>query len=340
MTLSPTDNLAGIAKTLFKLDDGDWTEGTSVEVPVVEGEHTILYYSKDAASPANVEDTKTAKVFIDTTAPTTTDNAPAGYQSEAVTVTLSPTDNLAGVAKTLFKLDDGDWTEGTSVEVPVVEGEHTILYYSKDAASPANVEDTKTAKVFIDTTAPTTTDNAPAGYQSEAVTVTLSPTDNLAGVAKTLFKLDDGDWTEGTSVEVPVVEGEHTILYYSKDAASPANVEDTKTAKVFIDTTAPTTTDNAPAGYQSEAVTVTLSPTDNLAGVAKTLFKLDDGDWTEGTSVEVPVVEGEHTILYYSKDAASPANVEDTKTAKVFIDTTAPTTTDNARPATRARPSR
>ena len=335
MTLSPTDNLAGIAKTLFKLDDGDWTEGTSVEVPVVEGEHTILYYSKDAASPANVEDTKTAKVFIDTTAPTTTDNAPAGYQSEAVTVTLSPTDNLAGVAKTLFKLDDGDWTEGTSVEVPVVEGEHTILYYSKDAASPANVEDTKTAKVFIDTTAPWSAINpTQTGWHKTDVTLTVSGDDTLVpGITvsglKTLHYVSDTHTANcGSPTDITYsAEGKHKLELWAEDNAG--NLESPRQrAEVWIDKTAPTTSDNIDdvTWYQSPK-TVDLSASDQtgLSGVKSTEYKLDGATWTTYTVPFEVNGEGIHTVQYRSTDYAD--NIENTQTATVNVDNTAPVTT-------------
>src|SRR4029453_13965606 len=104
---------------------------------------------------------------IDTTKPATTDDAPAGWTASPVTVTLSPTDasGTSGVAQTHYKGDGGSWRTGTSVAVPAPadhssDGVHTITYRATDNAG--NVESDRTALVRIDTTAPATTDDAPA----------------------------------------------------------------------------------------------------------------------------------------------------------------------------------
>src|SRR5439155_10129807 len=140
-----------------KLDGaGSYTTGTTVSVPPTDGTHTITYRSTDAAT--NTETAKTATVRIDTTAPVTTDNAPAGWSASAVTVTLSATDATSGVASTQYKIDGAaTFTTGTSVSIPAPadhsnDGAHTITYRSTDAAT--NVETNKTATVRIDTTAP------------------------------------------------------------------------------------------------------------------------------------------------------------------------------------------
>src|SRR5207248_11024978 len=116
-----------------------------------DGPHTITYRSTDAAS--NTETAKTATVRIDTMAPVTTDDAPAGWSKTAVTVHLTATDVSSGVTTTEYKLDGAaTFTTGTSVTVPATDGVHTITYRSTDAA--ANVEANKTATVRIDTIAP------------------------------------------------------------------------------------------------------------------------------------------------------------------------------------------
>ena len=91
MHLTATDaGGSGVATTEFKLDGAaSYTAGSSVAVSG-QGVHTIVYRSTDAAG--NVEADKTAIVRIDTTAPVTVDDAPAGWSASAVTVHLSATD--------------------------------------------------------------------------------------------------------------------------------------------------------------------------------------------------------------------------------------------------------
>ena len=84
-----------------------------------------------------------------------------------MTVTLSVTETGSGVASTVHRVDGGSFQSGTSISIPAPadhsnDGVHTIEYRSTDDAG--NVESLRTATVRIDTTLPTTTDDAPAGW--------------------------------------------------------------------------------------------------------------------------------------------------------------------------------
>ncbi|MDX6411825.1 MAG: large repetitive protein, partial [Gaiellaceae bacterium] len=326
VVLSATDSGgSGVAKTEYKLDGAaSWSTGTSVAVSG-EGVHTLGYRSTDVAG--NVETDKTATVRIDTTAPATGDNAPAGWSTASVTVNLSASDSGgSGLAKTEYRLDGAaGWTTGTSVAISA-DGVHTLTYRSTDAAG--NVEADKTATVRIDTFVPVTSDDAPAGWSNQPVTVTLTASDaGGSGVAATEYALDGAaTWTAGASVTV-AGEGVHSLRYRSTDVAG--NVEPAKTVAVRVDTTAPVSTDDAPAGWTSGSVTVALSASDaGGSGVARTEYSVDGAaGFTTGTTVIVSG-EGVHTIAYRSIDAAG--NSEADRTATVRIDTTAPVTSDNA----------
>jgi hypothetical protein len=176
-------------------------------------------------------------VKIDTTAPTTTvANLPPGWSNAAVTASLIGIDSASGVAVTEYSLDGGStWVAGNP---PVfgAEGEHSFLYRSRDVAG--NTESAKTARVKIDTTAPTTTiANVPAGWSKGAVIATFSAADALSGVAATEYSLDGGaSWKAGSSTMV-IKQGTCTLLYRSRDAAG--NTEATQSATVRIDSIRP-----------------------------------------------------------------------------------------------------
>ena len=347
VSLSATDAGSGVAATEYRVDGAAaWTTGTTVTIAAPadhsnDDVHTITYRSTD--SLGHVEAAQTATVRIDTQAPATTDDAPTGWKADSVTVTLTASDTGgSGLAATQYKVDGAaSFSTGTSVPIAAPadhsnDGVHTITYRSIDAAG--NVGTIRTATVRIDTQAPSTTDNAPAGWSASAVTVTLTAADAHSGVATTEYRLDGATaWTTGTSVTIPAPadhsnDGPHTITYRSTDAVG--NVEAEKTATVRIDTQAPVTTDNAPAGWSASAVTVTLTAADTRSGVATTEYRLDGATaWTSGASVTIPAPadhsnDGPHTITYRSTDAVG--NVEAEKTATVQIDTLAPVTFDNA----------
>src|SRR6187551_161731 len=174
--------------------------------------------------------------------PVTTDDAPAGWGNTAVTVTLSVTETGSGVASTSYRIDGGSFQNGTSISIPAPanhsnDGVHTIEYRTTDVAG--NVETLRSATVRIDTTLPTTTNDAPAGWRSVPVTVTLTPADALSGIASTQYRIDGGSFQSGTAISVPAPadhsnDGVHTIEYHSTDNAG--NAEPLQTTTVRIDT--------------------------------------------------------------------------------------------------------
>jgi hypothetical protein len=171
---------------------------------------------------------------IDTLAPTTNDNAPAGWRNTTVTVTLSSTDGHSGVATTQYRVNGGPLQTGTQVQLST-HGTHTVDYRSTDHVG--NVEAFRTATVRIDTTKPTTTDDAPSGWRRTAVTVNLLATDTGSGVASTQYRVNGSAFAPGTQVAL-ASDGVHTVEYQSTDAAG--NVETLRAVTVQIDQTAPT----------------------------------------------------------------------------------------------------
>jgi hypothetical protein len=106
--------------------------------------------------------TSTGGVPPDSTPPTTTSDADAGWHNTGVTVNFTATDGAggSGVAFTEYSIDSGtSWTLGTSLTIAApadhsADGVHEILFNSRDLAD--NLEAAKSCQVNIDTTAPTT----------------------------------------------------------------------------------------------------------------------------------------------------------------------------------------
>ena len=101
--------------------------------------HKIVYIQfRDEAGDVSPAISQT--IDLDTLPPVTVDDAPAGWSSKTVTVTLTAHDAGSGVSDTRYRLDGGAWTTGTSVTVSG-DGIHALDYRSTDNAG--NVEATK-----------------------------------------------------------------------------------------------------------------------------------------------------------------------------------------------------
>ena len=281
-------------------------------------------------------------VNISTQAPiTTASGADSAWHDGPVTLTFSASG--AGAVTTQYSTDGGaTWTTGTSLTILAPadgsnDGVHTILYRSTDAAG--NQETAKTATVYIDAAAPTTSvSGLDSAWSNGPVTLTFSGSDAGSGVASTQYSTDNGaTWTTGTSLTIPAPgdgsnDGQHTVLYRSTDEVG--HVETPKSCVVGIDTTAPTTSESgADMNWHSSDVTVSFTGSDAGSGVASTQYSVDGGPWTTGTSVTVPAPadgsnDGVHTVDYRSTDNAG--NVGAVQGCVVKIDTNGPVTVDNA----------
>ena len=342
VSLSATDSTSGVAATFVKVGDGAYQDADSVSIPAPadhsnDGTHTVSFYSVDSAG--NEEAVQQAVVVVDTQTPTSSDDAPAGWSKDPVTVELTALDpGPAAVDAIYASVDGGDYAPLDEVVIDAPsdhsnDGAHTISYYAVDHAG--NKEDAHSTTVRIDTTAPVSSDDADDdAWQNQDVTVGLSATDeNGSGVDRILARLDGGTLAETSSVEVSKTagDGEHTVSYFAVDEAG--NEEELQTATVRIDTTAPVTTDDAPAGWQDGDRTVKLSATDEHSGVDVTRYGVGDGDVTDGTSIEVNT-SGVHQIAYRSVDKAG--NVEDSRSATLKIDKAKPTIEGSQTPVANA----
>jgi len=124
----------------------------------------------------------------DTSAPVSTAQAtpapnPAGWNSSDVTVTLSASDDISGVARTEYDLDAAGWTLYSAPLVLSTDAVHTLQYRSIDRSS--NVEMARSLTVKLDKTAPTVTYTGSSGTYGilDTVSITCTATDNLSGVA-------------------------------------------------------------------------------------------------------------------------------------------------------------
>jgi hypothetical protein len=217
---------------------------------------------------------------VDNTPPTTGHNAPSGWQSGAVTVSLSPSDSGSGVSNTTFSVDGGGAQSGTSVGVSG-DGIHTISFFSTDVAG--NVESPQTATVMIDSTPPDPGAMDPGNYLRGTVTLTANPTGGGGGgaeVTEVEFQNSPagaGSWSslgvDQTSTENPPYtatwatgpgdDGSWDLRFIVRDEADNENITDL--ASKIVDNTAPTGSLSSPLAGSTVSGNVTLGVSANDA---------------------------------------------------------------------------
>lgn len=200
--LEAEDDLSGVARTDYQIDDG--VESIYEEefgVAGEDGQHGIKYWSTDAAG--NVEPRNTQEIYLDSTPPVSSDDSDGEWYNTDVTVTITADDGEgSGVKEIIYKGSQMGVREGTQTEVMFEEeGIHELSYHAVDNVE--NVEEEKiAAPIKIDKTPPVSKldeldpyyDNDPLG--EDPIVLAHASSDNLSGVEKVrLYKREPGeDW--------------------------------------------------------------------------------------------------------------------------------------------------
>ncbi|MBN2457636.1 PGF-pre-PGF domain-containing protein, partial [Candidatus Woesearchaeota archaeon] len=211
-------------------------------------------------------------------------------------------------------------------------GEHnvTITAFDYGGGAAPGLSSSTLVTFSRDNIPPTTNANYTSNiWMNNDISIELTPVDVASGVNYTSYSVDGGAWANGTTVSV-TTDGNHTLNYYSVD--NLGNVETVNTLYVVRDSVSPVMTNSSyTGGWVAGSVAVTFNRADALSGIDYTSYKLDSGDWTNGTSVTVTGTKN-HTLLFYSVDNAG--NVEATRTQYILIDVSAPVTVIKAKNST------
>ncbi|WP_335495962.1 OmpL47-type beta-barrel domain-containing protein [Neobacillus drentensis] len=316
--LSTTDDYSGVAKTEYRLNNGDWKPYTEMISITNEGTNQFDITSTDNAG--NVA-TVSKVINIDHTPPKTgVDQTNTEWTKDTVTLHLNASDNLSGVSKTEYRLNNGDWqTYDTSITVSS-SGKNQLEYRSIDTAG--NMEETQTLPINIDKTAPTTTITPVKNmWVNGNIVFNLVGNDPLSGVSKTEYQINNGAWQKYIAPVILSNQGQYQIHFRSTDKLG--NVETTKTASYKIDKLAPNTTASpVKSTWYRSNVTINLQAKDNLSGILRKEYRINKGSWTKYYNPITVSTQGTNTVEYRSIDNAG--NVEGSKKLTVRIDKTKP----------------
>ena len=157
---------------------------TSLSTTTTPGDGTWYYNLRTVDAAGNWSAAANfGPIDIDTIKPTTTSNAPSGWVTATVNVSLVATDPSGPVAFTRYKLDASALATYSAAVAVSGDGTHTLLFWSADSAG--NTESTKTSTIQIDTTRPSTpTSIGASALSTSSIEVSWAPSaDSISGVA-------------------------------------------------------------------------------------------------------------------------------------------------------------
>ena len=269
-----------------------WETNAGASIPYVDEQNVSQPLTSFAAAEGLlVVPTATTLVAYerqpDVTPPTTSIIIPGINETQEVfnfpiTVTLSATDDLSGVANTFYTINGGPTQTYSSTFSITNDGIYSIEYWSVDVAG--NTETHKTRAVTIDATGPSTQlaltgTLGTNGWHRSSVQFSLNATDNLSGVQSTFYRIDAGNTETYAGPFVVSAQGHHLLEYLSLDNLN--NQEPTNFFAFKIDTVAPIVTasanpSTAPKRPQPVNVTISGSVTDAVSGVGSASFNVID----------------------------------------------------------------
>lgn len=340
VTVNGTDAVSGLDRMEWRIDGGALESGPSgSEVTIAgDGEHILSTRAVDVAG--NESAWRDHTVRIDTVAPTDTTAAPAGWQTAPVPVTVTGTDEHSGVTEVRWRIDGGGESTGPPGTIVNVtgDGEHTLDTRVRDAAG--HLSGWKTHTIRIDTTAPENqTALADTAWRAADYAVLVKGADGGSGLAHVEWRNNGGAVTSGPSGIQADVTGTGVHSFETRAVDSAGNASAWRGETIRIDKVKPTnTTPAAPTAPVPNPYTVTLSGTDDHAGVAYLEWTVDGGaEQTAGSGDEIEVTgHGTHTLSTRVVDGAGNRSDWRTETVEIDValndDTTPPTDTTTTLP--------
>lgn len=332
ITLTATDETSGTAAIFYSLDGASFQKYTG-PIPIKEEKaYALKYYAVD--NVGNVEVQKNVSLQVDNTAPVTSLNVEGDLSENVVStrssINLEATDNISGVAKIFYTIDEGR-TFAYSSPISIAglnEGEHTITYFAVDAVD--NNEDKKIYTFYLDKSPPRVIDEIIGNtfiangkeYYSGRTKLKLVAMDNKAGVKEILYSINGGEFklyeapfylTEAGNLNIEVLATDKV-----NNRVRSTEFSDKNNLLNYVDLSGPSLSYNL-AGpsftlkdtvYISKETAISLRGTDKDSGFKEIDYQVDEGSvmtYSEPFNIES---EGLHIITYNGYDNLSNSSTE------------------------------
>ena len=296
VTVSASYAASEVAKIEYSLDSGaSWTEITYTTEKTAgtftlteAGDFTIR--STSTRPDFFAEETGTA--YIDKLAPVIDSVSwDTAWTNQDVTVTVSVSDDLSGVAKTEYSVAGGAWTEFTNTFSMTQNGSFKVRAADKagNVVQSDDYQITNIDKVDPTMSLAVSTETDWYHWTNQDVTVTVSASDKLSGVAKIEYTFEGSAWKDITDTRSFTLSEFGAFGVRVTDRAGNY-VEQGGT--VFIDKGQPTmslavSTETDWYHWTQQDVTVTVSASasdDSLCGVAKIEYTFEGSAWQDITA--------------------------------------------------------
>jgi hypothetical protein len=307
--LQSNDDMSGVNKVFIVQDS---LQESVYNAPIAigqEGERKISYYAIDYVG--NRSAAITERFVVDVTPPQTRLQITGISDNKVVSLSTRfyffTEDNIVGVSKTFYKIDDGQWVAYVPGQIlpieKLAEGEHVVYFYSIDKVN--NREEEQNFIFFMDRTAPIMSadilgDKFIVGnqvYFSGRTKLKLTALDNKAGIKNVFYSIDNGLLQKYEEpFYMPEKPGLHIVRYFAEDKIGNSGVylTDTKTkpfdevrqniSAVYVDLTGPViksryvgkTFQRSRQTFTGQQTAVEITATDIESGLQRIAYRFED----------------------------------------------------------------
>ena len=341
ITLKATDNLSGIEKTYYSINEEKWIEYNDTLKFNQEGEYSLKYYSTD--NVGNVENYNSLHFFVDLTAPIsnyliTGISLDGNILSANTLINLSSEDKTSGVAKIYYQIDKNPEVLYKGGNIPISNlsnDSHILTYWAVD--NVGNVEEKQVFEFYLDKFAPILTGDVLGDryivnnqvYFSGRTKMKLTAVDNKAGIKEIMYSVDGEDFNPYKQpFYLPTVQGYHVVRYFAIDNVGNNTQLSEKVDyqldtykynvnKIYVDLIGPSLNHSFLGDYFSARDTlfinsktkITLSGKDNESGLQYLSYSLNDT--LEETRYDTPfsvAKAGFNKLEYFGYDNVNNRN--------------------------------